>query len=132
MPARDWPGAKVNAASAAAARAAAVIAAGIGRALGHQPAAADAEHRIERQPFAARSPGVIPPVGQNRAMPKGAAMAFSAAIPPEASAGKNLKRVRPRSSPQHDVAGIGRAGQERNAAGHRRLAQRSGSAPARR
>ena len=43
---------------------------------------------------------VIPPVGQNRAMPNGAAMAFKAGMPPLASAGKNLNRSSPRSSPR--------------------------------
>ena len=38
---------------------------------------------------------VIPPVGQNRTAPNTAACAFSALIPPAASAGKNLNRSSP-------------------------------------
>src|SRR5690606_18727869 len=42
----------------------------------------------------------MPPVGQNCAAPSGADSAFSALTPPEVEAGKNLKCVRPRSSPR--------------------------------
>src|SRR5690606_8617017 len=41
----------------------------------------------------------MPPVGQKRHSPNGAASAFNAGSPPAAMAGKNLKWVRPRSSP---------------------------------
>ena len=43
---------------------------------------------------------VMPPVGQIQSSPKGPSRARSALVPPAASAGKNLKCRRPRSSPR--------------------------------
>src|SRR3546814_2171122 len=49
---------------------------------------------------AAAVSALIPPVGQKRTVWNGAARAFSAAMPPEVSAGKNLKRSSPMSIPR--------------------------------
>src|SRR5581483_1722368 len=43
---------------------------------------------------------VMPPVGQKRHCGNGAASAFSAGIPPAATAGKNLNRLKPVSRPR--------------------------------
>ena len=76
----------------------------------HEPCPADAQRTGSRASQSAAVSARTPPVGQNRTLPKGPESAFSAGIPPEASAGKNLKRSSPRSSPRMMSAAVATPG----------------------
>src|SRR3989344_426914 len=88
----------------------------------NHPAAADAQHGVEGKPVERRRGGDAAGRAETR-LAEGTRERFQGRDAPAGRRGKEFEAVEAEVHPAHDIAGVRGAGQERNAARHRRLAE---------